>query len=173
MKLQTDITINGKKYYKGSEVSWFQIYPFFLIHMLMFGGSGFLMAYGAKDVPVFFLYLHGGIAISVYTMFYCSIFGRDEVKWMFINAFLGLLGIYCQIDWLLSLFGKKIGDYPFYIHVIPFLYYVLYTFLIRHAALDITRARDNPARKKLVENLYIAVSLVIYLILYYLDWRRG
>jgi hypothetical protein len=139
--------------------------------MLMFGGSGFLMAYGSKNVPVPFLYLHGGIAITVYTMFYLSIFGRDEVKWMFINALLGLLGIYSQIDWLLSFFGKKIGDYPFYVHVIPFLYYVLYTFLIRHAIIDITQSREDPAKKKIVENFYIAISVAVYVIAYCLEKR--
>jgi hypothetical protein len=96
-------------------------------------------------------------------MLYLAIFGRDEVKWMFINAFLGLLGIYSQIGWLLSLFGKKIGDYPFYVHVIPFLYFVLYTFLLRHAVIDITRSRENPRRRNLIENCYIAISIAVYL----------
>src|SRR5262245_2065722 len=122
MKLQGDISINDKKYLKGTEVAWYKIYPFFLVHMLMFGASGFFMAYSANTPPVFFLYLHGGFAIVIYTIFYVTIFGRDNVKWMFINAFLGLLGIYSQIGWLLSFFGKKIGDYPFYVHAIPFLY---------------------------------------------------
>src|ERR1044071_8747038 len=85
-----------------------------------------------------------GIAIFVYTIFYLAIFGPDDVKWMFINALLGLLGIGCQISWLLSFFGKRIGDYPFYVHVIPFLYYVLYTFLLRHMVMDITQSREDP-----------------------------
>lgn len=172
MKLQGEITVNGQKYAKGTEIPWFKIYPFFLVHMLMFGGSGFFMAYGAKNVPVIFLYAHGGIAISAYTIFYLAIFGRDEVKWMFINAGLGLLGIYCQIGWLLSLLGKNIHDYPFYVHVIPFLYYVLYTFLIRHAVLDLSQSRENPERKKLVENLYVAISVAFYAVCYFVE-KRG
>ena len=139
--------------------------------MLMFGGSGFLMAYGSKHVPVVFLYLHGGIAITVYTIFYLSIFGRDEVKWMFINAILGLLGICSQISWLLSFVGKNISDYPYYVHVIPFLYFVLYTFLVRHAVLDITQSREDPAKRKVVENFYIAISVAVYVIAYYLEKR--
>jgi len=172
MKLQGEISINGQKYTKGAEIPWFKIYPFFLVHMLMFGGSGFLMAYGERQVPVLFLYLHGGLAVTVYTIFYLAIFGRDEVKWMFINAGLGLLGIYCQIGWLLSLLGKNIRDYPFYVHVIPFLYYVLYTFLIRHALLDISQSRENPERKKLVENLYVTISVAFYAVCYFLE-KRG
>src|SRR5690606_27486770 len=79
------------------------IYPFFLFHMLMFGISGFVLAYGA-DGDVGFLYMHGGIAIVVYLVFYFAIFGREQVKWMFINAGLGILGIYSQIGWILGLF---------------------------------------------------------------------
>ncbi len=108
--------------------------------MLVFGTSGFVMAYAKNPPPVAFLFLHGGLAVSVYTAFYLNIFGRDEVKWMFINAGLGLLGIYSQIGWLLSRFGRRISDYPLYVHVIPFLYFVLYTFLLRHAVLDITQS---------------------------------
>ncbi|MEI6217346.1 MAG: hypothetical protein WCP86_00450 [bacterium] len=162
MQLHGNITINGKLYSKGTDVSWYLIYPFFLFHMLAFGASGFLIAYADKHTPVAFLYVHGGLAILVYTVFYVAIFGLDEVKWMFINAGLGLLGIYCQIGWLMSLFGRKIGDYPFYVHIIPFMYFVLYTFLIRHAILDITRSRENEQRKKVVEYLYIAISVAIY-----------
>lgn len=59
--------------------SKFFLYPFFLFHMLMFGLSGFVMAYGSRT-PVFFMYAHGGIAISVYVIFYLGVFGRDQVK---------------------------------------------------------------------------------------------
>ena len=169
MKLQGTISINNKTYTAGTEIPWYKVYPFFLVHMLLFGGSGFLMAYATSRPPVLFLYVHGGIAITVYTMFYLAIFGRDEVKWMFINAILGLIGIYSQIGWVLSFFGKRIGDYPFYVHVIPFLYFVLYTFLIRHALMDITQSRESPRKKRLVENGYIAVSVGVYAVAYYLE----
>jgi hypothetical protein len=169
MKLRGSMTINGRYYAKGDEIPWYSVYPFFMIHMLMFGGSGFLMAYADSRPSVLFLYLHGGFAILIYTIFYLTIFGIDEVKWMFINATLGLLGIYSQIDWLLSLFDKHAGDYPVYIHVIPFLYFILYTFLIRHAVLDITSAREDENKKKNIEHGYIAVSLGIYLISYWLE----
>jgi hypothetical protein len=165
MKLHSDITINGKLHPKGSELPWYSIYPFFLVHMLMFGGSGFLMAYGGTDAPVGFLFLHGGIAITVYIAFYFALFGRDEVKWMFINAALGLLGIRAEIGWLLSWFGKRVGDYPWFVHVIPFTYYILYTFLLRQLVLDLAGARDDPARKAWVDKLYVVGSLVVYLLL--------
>ena len=171
MRIHGNISINNRAYHKGDDIPWYAIYPFFLLHMLMFGGSGFLMAYDSNGPPVAFLYAHGGFAIAIYTVFYLAIFGLDEVKWMFINAGLGLLGIYSQIGWLLSLFGRNIDDYPIYVHVVPFLYYVLYTFLLRHAILDITQSREDEQKKTMVEYVYIVVSVAIYVLSYYL-WRR-
>jgi hypothetical protein len=143
------------------KAGWF-IYPFFGIHMLMFGLSGFLMAYAADGPDLTFLYMHGGFAIVVYTLFYLVIFGRDEVKWMLVNAGLGILGIYSQVAWILERFGKRIDDYPWQVHVVPFLYYVLYTFLLRQFLLDVTRSRDNPQRRRWVNNAYVVVSLLVY-----------
>jgi len=140
---------------------WF-IYMFFGIHMLMFGLSGFVMAYSADRPELTFLYMHGGIAIVVYTVFYLVIFGLDEVRWMLINAALGILGIYSQVGWILERFGKRIDDYRWQVHVIPFLYYVLYTFLLRQFLLDVTRSRDNPKRRAQVNNAYVVVSLLVY-----------
>ncbi|OGT69874.1 MAG: hypothetical protein A3H44_14325 [Gammaproteobacteria bacterium RIFCSPLOWO2_02_FULL_57_10] len=166
MKLKTDVTINGKLYPQGKEVPWLMIYPFFMVHMLAFGSSGFFMAYSDDGPPILFLYLHGGIAITAYLAFYRQYFGRDEIRWMFINAALGLIGITVEIDWLLSLYGRTVDSYPIYVHVIPFLYYILYTFLLRQAVLDLTRSRDNEARRKRVEQVYVVGSLVVYLGIY-------
>jgi hypothetical protein len=91
MKAHSDIEIGGKKYRKGSDLPTKFVYPFFLVHMLAFGLSGFFMAYSSKGPDVSFLYMHGGFAILVYTIFYLTIFGVDQVKWMFINAGLYLL----------------------------------------------------------------------------------
>ena len=162
MKLRADITVNGKLMRKGEPAPMYFIYPFFLVHMGMFGLSGFLMAYGADDMDLTFLYLHGGIAIVVYVIFYLAIFGLDEVRWMFINAGLGLLGIWTEIRYILGWFGKSIDDFPMAVHVTPFLYYILYTFLLRQMLLDLTRSRENPTRRRLVGMLYVAGSLLVY-----------
>jgi hypothetical protein len=167
MKLHGGMTINGRAYASGADIPAVFVYPFFLVHMLAFGVSGFVMAYAG--VPLEIVYMHGGIAILVYIVFYLAIFGRDEVKWMFINAGLGLFGIISQIDWLLSLFGRRVADYPVYVHVIPFLYFVLYTFLIRHAVLDILGAREDEAKRSRVEYGYIGVSVGLYLLLHFLE----
>jgi hypothetical protein len=105
----------------------------------------------------------------MYTVFYLLIFGRDEVKWMFINAGLGVLGIVSQIDWILSLFGKRMGDFPPYVHVTPVLYFVLYTFLIRHAFLDLFGAREDETKRKRVEFGYIGATVATYLLAHFLE----
>jgi len=138
------------------------IYLFFGIHMLMFGLSGFFMAYATNGPDLTFLYMHGGIAIAVYMIFYLVIFGRDQVGWMLVNAALGILGIYAQIGWILAKFDRNIDDYPWNVHVVPFLYYVLYTFLLRQFLIDLTRSRNNPRRKALVDTAYVVFSLLVY-----------
>lgn len=151
---------------QGNPMPWYFIYPFFGVHMLVFGLSGFFMAYSSDGPDVGFLYMHGGFAIFVYTIFYLAIFGLDKVRWMFINAALGLYGIYAQIDWILSFFGKSAEAFPWYVHVIPFLYYVLYTFLLYQFVLQISGANTHPRRKTTVEVVYVVVSLVVYTWLY-------
>lgn len=165
MILQGDITINGKKYSKGSYISAWKIYPFFLLHMGVFGGSGFFMAY-FKEVETTLLYMHGGIAIFVYTLFYLAIFGVDEVKWMFTNAFLGIFGLYSEIGSLLAWAGKNIDSFPIHIHFIPFMYYVLYTFLLRQIVIEVTNSRTDKAKREKVSYIYLAFSVLFYCFLY-------
>lgn len=97
MKIQLDGLPDGKGGTRGLKSMWFVVYPFFLIHMFAFGYSGFSMAYADDQPNVMFLFMQGGLAIFVYMQFYFAIFGKEEVKWMFINAGLGILGIYSQI----------------------------------------------------------------------------
>lgn len=161
MKLVKPIRINDRFYAAGEEIEWYKVYPFFLIHMLMFGASGFFMAYGTKHPPFIFMLIHGGIAITAYVIFYISFFGMDEVKWMFINAGLGIFAICTQVNWILSLFGKNIKDYPFHLHIIPFIYYTLYIFLIRQALIDIFKVRENENKQQKADFLHIAFSVIL------------
>ena len=163
MKMHSNMTIGSKQYKKGEEMSPYPAYIFFAIHMLAFGASGFYMAYSDSGPELSFVYMHGGFAILIYTFFYVAMFGVDEVKWMFINAALGILAIYSQIDWLLSRYGKHASDYPWEVHVIPFLYFILYTFLFRQFVVDITGSRNNEHRKVIVEIAYVVISVAIYL----------
>ena len=72
--------------------------------------------------------------------------------------------IYTQIDRILSLFGKKASDYPIYVHVIPTFYFILYTFLIHHAILDLVKVREDNTRKKRIESIYVTIFMAIYVI---------
>lgn len=163
MKLKSSLKVGGKEYAAGDRAPMKFIYPFFLFHMAMFGLSGFLMAYGSQTPDIGFLYMHGGIAITVYLVFYLAIFGMDEVKWMLINGGLGLLGIWAEIDIILGWFGKSLADFSPWVHVTPFLYYVLYTFLLRQLVIDVTGSRENPGRKRVVETVYVVASLLLYI----------
>lgn len=156
------MTIENEKQQRSEQIPGCFVYPFFLFHMAAFGLSGFFMAYGDENPDLGFLYLHGGFACLVYVVFYTAIFGVDRVRWMFINAGLGLFGIYAQIDLILSFFGKRADGYSIAVHAIPFFYYVLYTFLLHQMLLDITRARNNARRRRVVDTLYIGGSLLIY-----------
>jgi hypothetical protein len=49
---------------------------------------------------------------------------------------------------------------------VPFLYYILYTFLLRHMVIDLFRAREDPERRRLVETAYVVLSLVVYTVIY-------
>lgn len=169
MKVHSEIRINGKKYPRGSHLAWYMVYPFFLVHMLAFGLSGFFMAYSSDGPGVGFLYMHGGFAIIVYVIFYFALFGVDQVKWMFINAALGLFGIYAQINLILSIFGKRAEQFPWHVHVVPFLYYVLYTFLLYQMVLDVSGAHRSESRRKIVEGCYVVGSLGVYTLIYFMS----
>lgn len=156
MKIHGTIYIGRRSYLKGDDIPWFRIYPLALLHVLLFGGDSSYVAYAVKSPPLFMLYVHGGGGVLAYILFYLIIFGRDEVKWMFINTGLAVFGIYSQIGWLWSLLDKRVGDYPYYIHAIPFLYFVLYTFLLRQAVIDMIGAREGDThRRLLLDNGYI------------------
>ena len=165
MRIKRDLKINGKLYKAGENVPALSVFPFFLIHMLVFGGSGFLMAY-FSDVEILFLYAHGGIAIIVYLAFYVAIFGLDAVKWMFMNAAIGIFGIYAELKFVLKHFNKNISDFPWFVHLVPFTYYVLYTFLIYQTVLSIFAADEKPQNKKYVEAAYVSISLLTYFIIF-------
>lgn len=169
MKLAVDATINGTLYPAGSEVSGWKIYPFFLLHVGIFGASSIALAYFDDSGSIGLLVGHAALAIPVYLVFYLLIFGLDEVKWMLINGFLGLVGIYAVIDWLLGFAGKTAGEFAWYLHVVPATYYVLYTFLLRQMVLDATGSRDDPQRRQRAENLYIWVSAIFYLAIWLLQ----
>jgi hypothetical protein len=175
LRLHGSITFNGRDYVAGDEISPLVVYPFFLLHMAIFGGMGFVLAYAPDSATLaapeyaFWVCFAGILGVAIYLLFYLRIFGRDQVEWMLINAALGLIGTVTQLDWILSLFGKGVGDYPTYVHLVPLMYFVMYTFLLRHAVLDLTGAREDQEKRPKVEYAYIGVMLAFYLVTHFLE----
>lgn len=145
----------------SSRPGWYFIYGFFLIHMAAFGSAGFFMSYG-EGPDLGFNFLFSGFAIVVYIVFYLTFFGVDEIWWLFINSALGILGILAQLDWILGVFGSSTANYPMQAHIIPAIYYVLYTFLLRRAVLHIFHAEDGTRKKQIIDGVYVAASLLVY-----------
>lgn len=141
------------------------IYVFFLIHILAFGSSGFALAYSSEP-SIFFLYIHGGIAITAYISFYKYIFGVDAVRWIFINSAIGIFGIYNELRIVFHYFDKDISDFAWYVHVIPFTYYIMYTFLIYQTILLLGRADKSTTRRTIIEVAYALFTLGIYYAIY-------
>ena len=145
-----------------SGFEWLFIYGFFLVHMGVFGTVGFVMAYSG-GFTLFDNVLFSGFAIFVYIIFYLVIFGLDEIFWLFVNSALGILGIVTQISWMLQWFGVRFESFPMSAHVIPTIYFILYTFLMRRAVLQLFGAHPGTRRKFFVDIAYIGVSLFVYL----------
>jgi len=136
-----------------------------LVHILIFGLPVFCGAYLPKTFvieSVIFYHLFGSFAALIYVLFYQAMFGRDAIKWMFIEGALSSLGIYTVVGAWLALIGRDIHDYPLYRHVLPFVFYVLYAFLLRQAFLDITKSREDNAQRRIAEFFYVGISLMAY-----------
>jgi len=164
-----NISLDGRRYKKGMDVPWHSVYPFFLLHAGVFGTAIFVLAYGS--IPdhdrLIFLYGFGAIPIAVYVVFYLVIFGLDEVEWLLINGGLGVSGVYNDVGSLLWLFGRRIGDYPARVHVIPFIMFVLYTFLMRHAVLDLSQSRGDKARETVANRVYVGIYFTVSVTAYF------
>jgi len=126
--------------------------------MGIFGGSSFALAY-FSEVNLTVVYLHGGFSACVFFLSYNSIFGIDEVKWMLIDAFLGVFGLYSEI---LSWAGREISSFPVQVHVVPFMHYVLYTSWLRQVVIEVANCRPDKDRGEKVSCVYLALSLGFY-----------
>lgn len=167
MEIYSDVTIAGHKYKKGDSFSWIAVYPTMLFIVLVYTATNFFLVYHAPTPSILTLYFVGLLTGSGFVLIYYSIFGPDDVKWMFINALLGGLGIYTQLEWVLSLINVNPDKFPWPFHVVPFAFIVLLTFLLRQAFLDLFSARENETRGKVVDFGYVVITVVIYLTSYY------
>ena len=137
-------------------------YLFFLVHMAIFGIGCLYMSYSDGGKSSINALLFSIFPLYVYIKFYLVLFGLDDIRWLFINSALGFFGIFAQLDFILYLFDATVDDYPGYVHIAPFIYFILYTFLIRHALLDLIASRFDKNKQRLIENTYIATSIIFY-----------
>ncbi|MFZ2151459.1 MAG: hypothetical protein WAU85_05440 [Candidatus Absconditicoccaceae bacterium] len=73
-------------------------------------------------------------------MFYFLAFGRDKIKRMFITSLIGISSIYSQLSNILKYFDKNINEFSWIYHIIPGIYFILFSFLLRRALVDICRS---------------------------------
>ena len=163
---------------KGKKVLIF-IYLFFIAHMGVFGTATFFLTYGEQNIE--FATMFGGFAVFVYAIFYLVIFGFDELKWLFINSLLGVLGIYGWLEELAHYFlpnavgGEafvntiytkytSFSQFPIAWHLLPGTFFIMYEFLLRNFLIDLFGARKKTERKRSVGILFILISIIQFLI---------
>jgi hypothetical protein len=162
MRIHGHITLNKRRYAPGDEVSPLAVYPTFFAFFLVFCTPTYLLAYLSETPDVGGVYALGIFGSVFFLGFYLTIFGPDEVKWMLVNAALGVFGIFGQISWIMStFFFKAIDELSWYVHVMPFLIFVLFTFLARQALTDLLGGRDNEARRRVADILHVVVSVAL------------
>lgn len=165
MKLRRDIKIQRRWYHKGDEISWLKVYPFFLFHIGIFGVTAVVLAYAETEpaVPLGVLYGFSAIALLSYLAFYLRYFGRDSWKWMLLNSGLGLFAFFSQAENILGLFGRQFSELPWAVHAVPTMFFMIYTFFLRQAVLDLNDARENPQP---TEKMFVITLVMSYSLLY-------
>ncbi len=157
------------KIMKGNNIKW-SFYFFFAIHMLGFGGITVSITYFPEEWTPTPTYgntlIFGGFALFIYSVFYVVTFKLEDLMSYVRDSLLGLYGVLSTISLLLSFFERSFWDYPLYYHILPTVYYIMYTFLFYQALLDIMRARDNEQKRKHATKVFTYGSLIIYTILF-------
>lgn len=169
MKIYRTFDFGDDVFYKGQEVAWYNIYPSMVITFGVWFFVTIGIAYNSEE-PIPMVYYFGGSWAVLFSYFSFCMFGPEALKWLFINIALGSIGVFVQIGWYLAYFGKSFSDYPFGIHAIIALLYILGAFLIRNLFIDMVKAREIKSRQKIADNLYIYLVLLIDVV-FYLDYQ--
>lgn len=106
------------------------------------------------------------IGIAICTSVYYIFFKFDNLKWLFKNTLIGIIGIWFELGLILTLMGKDIYDYPFYCHIIPIWFYAIYISVIRINRIDRANARRDKKQKVKIENKITRRTLVVHAIFF-------
>jgi hypothetical protein len=143
-------------------------YIFFLFHSWIFAISWFMIFYTGQ-MPLFG-FLHWWIAIFVYLSLYSAVFWKEEIRNMLIGALIWALQIYSWLELIWSSlinetwYYKTFASMPLYYHIVPGLYFIMYTFLLKNAMIDLIWARNNPERSNIANWTFYIISLLFFLL---------
>jgi hypothetical protein len=113
------------------------IYPFFLLHMLCFWFVWFNLSYFQEWIEYSSVFGFWLMSIIIYLVFYLVFFWIWKIKDMFINAIVWSISIYAWMWDILFFFGEDISSFNRYWHIVPWIYFVMYTFLLRNLLKDL------------------------------------
>lgn len=152
------------------KIPWFPkafIYPFFLVHMAAFWYSWFSISYSEPGRLFLFGFIHWWFAIFVYMIFYLAIFWLDKIKDMLIWALIGIMWTIARLEKIIPYRWHEIWDYYRAAHIIPGLYFVMYTFLIKQALIDIISIFHKKHAKKIAEIIYIWIGISVLGVIFF------
>lgn len=148
-----------KSFIKGND-PWF-IYIFLVLHGAVFTSVSFYLIYWAdKSEDPYFGYIWGGIGAIVYSIIYFGLFAKEKLLWAFINgtiAFFQILSIRKS-----NSFFEELESLPWYTHIVPIIYFVLYTFLLRHICLKISSAISPKFGIKIGNTGFVLINIGVW-----------
>ena len=146
---------------------WF-FFPFFIAHAVLFGLVVLLFAYAqySSAMGLVILFIWGFLGVLCYLMVYSALFGLDSFKWIVSNTALALFGFSAELHLLIDWFNVETANIAWYRNMLPYAYYVMYTFWFRQLVLAAFGAREDTSKGERVSNYFLVVCLLIYLLMY-------
>lgn len=123
---------------------WDQIvtFLFFLIHTLWFAAWTFVITYEWRWDSLSGSFMFWWFAVFVYLIFYVKILPKETLKSLFIWYILWLLQTYAWLEVIVPVFMnhsvyKSFSDIPLYYHIIPSIFFIMLTFLLKNLIIRI------------------------------------
>lgn len=128
----------NKLHRKNNYITSYKFYILISILIIIFSSLWFYLTYFENKLII--SYIMSSLYILFFLMFYFLAFGRDKIKRMFITSLIGISSIYSQLSNILKYFDKNINEFSWIYHIIPGIYFILFSFLLRRALVDICRS---------------------------------